>query len=354
MRYLMVGVVGVLVAVTSAVGGAAAATSPAPTTTAVPTLSSPPTRTPCPSADPVLPTARPAATSVTVSYSGIALPSCGYTVGTPRLTVRVAGDSWDDGGEPAGTAQGPAGVASGSLTVTGLTPGTAYEWRLEDTGTGVGGGRGTFTTLPVASPTTTSCAASNGTVSAVTATSITFRIPSSTCVPQAIFFVSLFTSEAAARANTPVAASGNGSREQGSIRVTGLTANTQYWYRFQMPAPAPVAGPVLTSPAVPVAACTATARVDAEWGAGTAWGGQIVSVVVRNTSSASLPSWSVSWPLASGQDVGNGWGARVLAGAGTLSATPEPAGPLPAGETLTFGVWLTGTGPVPAPVCLGR
>ena len=308
-------------------------------------------------ADPVLPTARSiTTTSITVSYSGIVLPACGYTAGTPRLTVRVAGDSWDDGGEPAGTAQGPAGVPSGSLIVTGLTPGTAYEWRLEETGTGVGGVRGTFTTLltppPTTTPTTKSCTAFNGTVSAVTATSITFRIPSSTCVPQAIFYVSLFTSEATAHANTPVAASGNGSREQGSIRVTGLTPNTRYWYRFQMPAPAPVAGPVLTPPSVPIAACTATARIDAEWGAGTAWGGQIVSVVVRNTSSIPLPTWSVSWPLAPDQEFGNGWGARILASAGTLTATPEPAGPLPAGGTLTFGARLSGTGPVPTPACL--
>jgi Cellulose binding domain len=200
------------------------------------------------------------------------------------------------------------------------------------------------------SPTTTTCTAVNGTVETVTATSITFRLPGSTCVPQAIFYVSLFTSEAAARANTPVAASGLGSRQDGRITVTGLSPDTAYWFRFQMPAPAPVAGPVRTT--APPTGCSATARIDSEWGAGQPWAGQIVSVQVRNTSTAALPAWSVSWPLAPQQDLGTGWGARIRADAGTLTATSaDPGRPLNAGETVTFGVQLTGVGPTPTPVC---
>lgn len=210
------------------------------------------------------------------------------------------------------------------------------------------------------SPTTSTCVAANGTVSGVTSTSITFALPGSTCVPQAIFFVSLFTSEAAAGANAPVAASGTGSRQSGSVVVTGLSPGTAYWYRFQGPGPAPVAGPVTTLPLSspspstggtptattepPAPACSAAFEVRGRWP-----GGYLAEVRVTAGAGA-IDGWTVTWPGGS-QPVTHVWSARLARTADPLTATNLSwNGVLPAGRSVTFGLIGATSGSGSSPV----
>jgi cellulase/cellobiase CelA1 len=217
-------------------------------------------------------------------------------------------------------------------------------------------------TIPTRTPTTTpTCSASNGSVLWRTTTSIAFSIPGSTCVPQAIFFVSLFTTEADARANTPVAASGTGSRESGSVVVIGLTPGTAYWYRFQMPAPAPVAGPVLTlpsattgpSPSAEPAGCSATYRVLSRWPDG------YLGEVTVTAGPRAVTDWVVAWP-ATGRGITQSWGAEVTEAGGGVRATGLSWNrTLSAGASTSFGV-LGRADPdadpdaVPQPTCSAR
>jgi hypothetical protein len=98
----------------------------------------------------------------------------------------------------------------------------------------------TTTTTRATTTTTSTCVGSNGTVSSVTGSSITFQIPTSTCIPQAIFTARVYSDSA----GTVLAGTGSGTRDQPSFVVGGLSPNTQYWYQFDL---APLVGPVRTS-----------------------------------------------------------------------------------------------------------
>src|SRR4051812_2963251 len=79
--------------------------------------------------------------------------------------------------------------------------------------------------------------------------------------------------------------------------------------------------------------CTATGHVDSQWGTG-ASGGQVLTVTVANTSTSTSTRWAVSWTLAAGQGVANGWNATIST-SGTVVAAVNLAfnGTLAAGAS---------------------
>ncbi len=107
-------------------------------------------------------------------------------------------------------------------------------------------------------------------------------------------------------------------------------------------------------PAVAAAApggCAATAHIDAQWGAG-ATGGEVLSFTVTNTSRSAATNWTVAWTLASGQRVLNAWSATVTMSGTAATAVNAPYnGALAPGASTTFGMQLSGVGPLPAPSC---
>jgi len=114
-------------------------------------------------------------------------------------------------------------------------------------------------------------------------------------------------------------------------------------------AAAPAAAPAARAAAAD-GACSAQARVDGQWGAGQPWAGGVLSVTVRNTSTAALNGWGASWALAAGQKITGQWGATVTATAAAVSAVNLPYnGSVAPGAAVTFGVQLSGTVPVTAP-----
>ncbi len=97
--------------------------------------------------------------------------------------------------------------------------------------------------------------------------------------------------------------------------------------------------------------CSATAHIDSQWGSGPS-GGEVLTVTVVNTSPASGSKWTVTWTLASGQQVLNAWNATVTTSHGVVTAVNAPYnGTLAPGASTTFGVQLGGAGPVIAPSC---
>ncbi len=106
-----------------------------------------------------------------------------------------------------------------------------------------------------------------------------------------------------------------------------------------------------TAQAAQSSGCTATARVESQWGSGSS-GGEIVSVTVTNVAPTAATKWIVSWPLGAGQSVASAWNATVSVSAGTLTAVNAPYnGNLAAGASTNFGMQLAGTGPAPVASC---
>jgi hypothetical protein len=106
-------------------------------------------------------------------------------------------------------------------------------------------------------------------------------------------------------------------------------------------------------PAAPLAGggCEAVARVEAQWGSGTT-GGQIVSVVVTNTSAMTATRWNVAWTLGAGRRVLSAWNAAVTTSGGDAIAVNAPDnGVLAPRASTTFGMQLSGVAPAPGLSC---
>jgi hypothetical protein len=106
-----------------------------------------------------------------------------------------------------------------------------------------------------------------------------------------------------------------------------------------------------TAMITPGGGCSATARIDGQWGSG-ASGGQVIHVTVTNTSAAATAQWTVTWALGSRQTVRSAWNAEVTTSGSTLTAAGTPHnGKLAPGGTTTFGVQLKGVAAPPALTC---
>lgn len=141
--------------------------------------------------------------------------------------------------------------------------------------------------------TTTACVASNVELVSTGDTWATFRAPGSTCIPQAIFSFRVFASKKDAANGTNAVWSGQVTRAQPTVQVTGLKPGKKYWW---VTSPnAPVAGPFTTKArgkgAAPASldGCTATLRVLDQWP-----GGYRAEVTVT-AGTAGLGAWTASW-----------------------------------------------------------
>ena len=112
---------------------------------------------------------------------------------------------------------------------------------------------------------------------------------------------------------------------------------------------------LLTSPASAGSAaaggCTATARVETQWGSGPT-GGQVATVRVVNTSARTSTKWTVGWTVGAGQRFAAVWNAGAsTAGNEVTFVNAVYNGILAPGAFALFGVRLEGTGPAPALRC---
>jgi hypothetical protein len=103
------------------------------------------------------------------------------------------------------------------------------------------------------------------------------------------------------------------------------------------------------APAVADAAggCSATGRIDHQWPTG-----QNVTVTVTNTAATPATKWSVTWQLAGGQRIVTAWNAvATTTGTSVTAVNASWNGNLAPGASTTFGMQLSGNGPVPAMSC---
>jgi endoglucanase len=113
----------------------------------------------------------------------------------------------------------------------------------------------------------------------------------------------------------------------------------------------PGPGPSTPGPSTPApaGACTATYRQDNAW-----QGGFQGSLTVRNSGSAAVNPWTVTWTWPAGVTLGNGWNATVTQTGTTVTArAPGHAPSLAAGASVTIGFTANGTATPPATVKLG-
>ncbi|WCN79345.1 cellulose binding domain-containing protein [Micromonospora sp. LH3U1] len=185
-----------------------------------------------------------------------------------------------------------------------------------------------------------------GSVTGATTTSVTISYAilfSPPCGYNPPMTISLFASrEDAQRWQAPVAEAVSGPERNGSVTIGRLVPNTEYWYRFS-----DAEGrrdPYLISSArtAPLAACRATATIDARWGSGF-----VVTTTVRNTGAQPLDSWRVSWRWSGDERVQTVWGgAAETVGADVTVRNASYNGTLAPDGVATFGL-LVATSAVP-------
>ncbi|WFE48304.1 cellulase family glycosylhydrolase [Verrucosispora sp. WMMD1129] len=131
-----------------------------------------------------------------------------------------------------------------------------------------------------------------------------------------------------------------------TYRATGLNASTSYTFTVRARDAAgnvSAASPpsTVTTPAGNDngdAGCAATYRVTSSW-----QGGYQAEVTVRNTGTAAISGWTVSWTAPAGTTISSLWNGRLTTSGTTVTVRNEPYnGQLAAGTSTTFG--LTGSG----------
>ncbi|MFF5218070.1 cellulase family glycosylhydrolase [Micromonospora sp. NPDC000442] len=154
------------------------------------------------------------------------------------------------------------------------------------------------------------------------------------------------TSYEVLRATGSAAATVVGTVSGTTYRATGLSASTSYTFTVRA---RDAAGNVsAASPSLTVttpadngngdAGCAATYRVTSSW-----QGGYQAEVTVRNTGTAAITGWTVSWTAPAGTTIASLWNGRLTTSGTTVTVRNEPYnGQLAAGTSTTFG--LTGSG----------
>ena len=183
-----------------------------------------------------------------------------------------------------------------------------------------------------------------GTVSAVTATSVTIsysmllRPP---CGYDPPVTVTLFASlEDAQQGQSPVAEAVSGPERYGTMTVDGLTAGTAYWARFS--ADGVLVPYVLISVrTAPLPVCAATVTIDNGWN-----GGFVATVAVRNVGDETLDGWRVSWRWSGDERIPALWNAvQESSGADVTVRNAAYNGRLAPGGSTTFGVLVAAGAP---------
>jgi cellulase/cellobiase CelA1 len=184
----------------------------------------------------------------------------------------------------------------------------------------------------------------SGSVSAVTATSVTISysiLLSPPCGYNPPITVTLFASlEDAQQWQNPVAEAVSGPERFGNVTVDGLTPDTAYWFRFSGDGrldPYVIAS-VRTAPS-PI--CAATVVIDQSWG-----GGFVATVTVRNVGTETLDGWRVSWRWSGDEQILAVWKA-VLEGSGAAVTVRNASynGTLAPDGSTTFGMLVAASVP---------
>jgi lysophospholipase L1-like esterase len=103
---------------------------------------------------------------------------------------------------------------------------------------------------------------------------------------------------------------------------------------------APAGTPTTTPTTAPASACTATYKITSQWA-----GGFQAEVTVRNDSTATVPSWTVAFGFADGQQISQSWNATVTQTGSTVTARNVSwNGSLAPGTSASFGFLATAAG----------
>ncbi|WP_433537630.1 cellulase family glycosylhydrolase [Micromonospora sp. CA-249363] len=114
------------------------------------------------------------------------------------------------------------------------------------------------------------------------------------------------------------------------------------------PTASPTGGPTGGPTSAPPGTCTATYRQVNAW-----QGGFQGELTVKNTGTAAVNPWTVTWTWPSGVTLGSGWNATVTqSGTTVTAAAPSHAPSLAAGASVTVGFTANGTASAPATVKL--
>jgi endoglucanase len=112
------------------------------------------------------------------------------------------------------------------------------------------------------------------------------------------------------------------------------------------PTGGPTTGPTTQPPAT--GGCTTSYHQDNAW-----QGGFQGTLTVRNTGSAAVNPWSVTWTWPAGPTLASAWNATVTQSGGTVTAAAPSYQPaLAAGASVTIGFTANGTATAPATVKL--
>ncbi|WP_327048148.1 cellulose binding domain-containing protein [Microbispora sp. NBC_01189] len=114
------------------------------------------------------------------------------------------------------------------------------------------------------------------------------------------------------------------------------------------PSPSPSASPSRT-PSTGPGGCSATYVVTNQWG-----GGFQGEITVKNTGTAPISGWTVTWTFANGQQVSQAWnGTLTQSGASVTAKNVGWNGSLTTGATTTLGFLASwnGANSVPSPSC---
>jgi endoglucanase len=115
------------------------------------------------------------------------------------------------------------------------------------------------------------------------------------------------------------------------------------------PAPGTTAGPS-GGPSTPAgtSACTATYQQDNAWP-----GGFQGALTVKNTGTAAVNPWTITWTWPGGVTLNSGWNATVTQSGSTVTASaPTSSASLAPGSSATVGFTANGTASIPATVKL--
>jgi hypothetical protein len=227
----------------------------------------------------------------------------------------------------------------------------------------------TTTTTTVPTTTTTTCAFQTYSLNSQTSTSLTWNIPGSTCIPQAIFQVQVY--DAASGGN--LVGTATGQRPQTTITVSGLKPNTDYWAVFDSSV---TGGPYRTSVGTttttttttsattttttttrPTTTTGSTAGCSASYKVVGSWPGGFQGEVTITAGTSPISGWTLAWTFANGQTISQAWGGTVTSSGASVSATNLAwNGALAASASTTLGFigsW-TGTNAIPAVTCVSR
>ncbi|MFG3321003.1 cellulase family glycosylhydrolase [Streptomyces sp. NPDC048171] len=122
--------------------------------------------------------------------------------------------------------------------------------------------------------------------------------------------------------------------------VTGLTAGTAYVFAVHArdaagnrSARSATVDVTTDEGGTPGAACSVGYRVVGEWP-----GGFQGEIAVRNTGTAAISPWTLTFAFADGQTISNMWGGTATQNAGAVSVAPASyTATIPAGSTVTLG-----------------